>query len=391
MKPSDKRLPALDTLRACAILGVIVCHLLPDDAHSDRPRHLPALPGFIDDWIHFGATGVDLFFVLSGFLITSIIIREMDRHPALDVRLFLWRRWMRTFPAYYATVAIIALSDVLARMILKLDPINEGNFFPTYIFFGQNYLTEMKRFSWSWSLCIEEHFYVTLPFLVLVLRRLFPLLTWTHLLRFIAVAALVLSVGSRVWIWQSNPDYNWILDMYFRTHTHLDGLAVGVFVATLPRPRRTWAAVLMAAVALGTLLVMAHYRGVNREAASPLHWFQVFSFAPISIAYGLLAHISAGGNAWARLPIPGLRFIADISYSLYLTHYIVIRFFERALLPRVSADYAPLMTLAMLALVFAAGTAMRYAVEIPFLKLRDRFEPRRLARPVPAAPVPLGK
>jgi peptidoglycan/LPS O-acetylase OafA/YrhL len=396
MQPGEKRLPALDTLRASAILMVIACHLVPN--MDGGVRFLPVVPQTIENLLHFGATGVDLFFVLSGFLIGRIIIKELQSSPNLNLRGFLWRRWMRTFPAYYVTLAFIAASDRIK------DPVNPGNFFPAYLFFGQNYFTEMKRFSWSWSLCIEEHFYVALPLLVIGLRTAFPLLAWKHLLRFLAAAAFVASNASRFWMWTTNPNYDWLLQGYFVTHYHLDGLACGVFVATLERPRSARAIIALAAGALAVLLVTSWFQpwptsfargalGFARDIGLVVprgtrHLMGPLGFTLVSVAYGALVHLSAGGNAWARWAPPGARFVADISYSLYLTHFIVIRFFERTFEHRLAQGFSPLLVLAALALCFAGGTGLRYCVEIPFLKLRDRWEPVVSGRARAPVPVP---
>src|SRR5262245_60449142 len=99
MKRSEQgldRLPALDTLRSAAIGGVVIAHLLPEN--------LPPMPKALSNLAEFGQTGVDLFFVLSGFLIGRILIRDLRDHGDVDLRRFWWRRWMRTFPAYFATL-----------------------------------------------------------------------------------------------------------------------------------------------------------------------------------------------------------------------------------------------------------------------------------------------
>src|SRR3954451_25261411 len=106
---AHRRLPALDSLRAFAILWVIGLHL---SFHFDVERISPLLGRFL----RCGGAGVDLFFVLSGYLIAGLVRSELRATGRLDVRRFWRRRWMRTLPAYYVTLAVIAGSDWVVRV-----------------------------------------------------------------------------------------------------------------------------------------------------------------------------------------------------------------------------------------------------------------------------------
>jgi peptidoglycan/LPS O-acetylase OafA/YrhL len=140
----------LDTLRAVAVLWVVLYHL-----HGAKLT--PPLPDALERFAALGSAGVDLFFVLSGYLIGGIVLAELETTGTLRARHFWWRRWLRTLPAYYATLALIAGSDFV------VSPEHAWVSTWAYPIFLQNYWSERPRFAWSWSLCVEEHFYLALP------------------------------------------------------------------------------------------------------------------------------------------------------------------------------------------------------------------------------------
>jgi peptidoglycan/LPS O-acetylase OafA/YrhL len=352
---SARRLPALDTLRAIAILSVVAFHfreVYPTD-HT-----LPWLQPFLQ----FGAAGVDLFFVLSGYLIARLILSELRETGGLDARRFWRRRWMRTLPAYYAILTALVLAD------LVVTPDHAWQNFPAYWVFLPNYLTDLVnwRFSWCWSLCVEEWFYLLLPVLVLPLRWCRKGISPENVLRAIAVAAVLLSMTARLqmfWLQQSGAvDLHtawWTI--YWVTHYRLDGLAAGVFVATLPTLRsHGWA--FLAAAALAVLLIQVKID----SAAVAAYDFQKFLMT--ALAFGVLVYVSVGDNPWARTNIAGARFIADLSYSLYLVHPILLKVVDRLSPAHPFAGQAALVPLTL-----AVAMLLRYGVELPFIKLRDRL------------------
>ncbi|MBI3881239.1 MAG: acyltransferase [Verrucomicrobia bacterium] len=374
---NDNRLPALDTLRAFAILIVIFHHMVMSHQPGERPV-LPLPDGFAHNLFAFAGVGVDLFFVLSGFLIAGILRRELERAPQIHAGNFLWRRWTRTFPAYFATLGvIIGLNWLNARHNAAAGP-TVSTFVPHYFLFLQNYFTPMTSFGWSWSLCVEEHFYIALPFLVIVVRKLSPNVSAVTLLRGIAAAAFFGTCALRlVEIQNAGADFQWARDIRFRTHAHLDGITMGVFIATLARPQNVRLCLAGAVVAVAGLVALS-------QVAENSWLFQNLGFTLISLAFGWLVHISAGGNFWSRLAVPGARVVADLSYSLYLLHMIVIAFVVR----RMPGQPTLVRMAVVLVACFAAAAAMRYAVELPFLKVRDKLNPFARKSPAVAPPGP---
>ncbi len=357
---ASQRVPGLDTLRAAAILAVIACHLI-----AFLPMHFPVMPPAVVGLLEFGATGVDLFFVLSGFLIGGIILRELETKAVLDLPKFYWRRWLRTLPAYFATVVAIFV-------LLRLKHPGE----PTgltwhYLIFAQTYFPPpvVERMGFSWSLCVEEHFYVVLPLLVITLRFAWSKLSVKNLLRVVAVTAFVFSNLARLWIWKNHPGFSWDNDVYTFTHLRLDGLAAGLFVSTLPRPVNVRVSAVLAVGSVVALFGLSFMFGSAFSAAHPLAGLQ--GFAPVALVYGVLVHVSAGGNRWSALRIPGARLTSDISYSLYLTHMLIIQRFMGVK----PGAYSLLLLLGVVGGCYVAGLALRYLGEMPFLKVRDHFAP----------------
>ena len=191
---------ALDCFRALAIMLVFTGHTINS---LGSPEILAPL--------QFGGTGVDLFFVLSGWLIGNQLFREQSKFGNIDISRFWIRRWMRTLPAYYAVLAV-----TIAQQYLTKD-----NFeFPwSHIFFTQNYNSDLNLFYVSWSLSVEEQFYLFIAPLLVVGFRLGNKVQVTALL------ILLLS-----------PSFFRSLDLFNslkETRVRLDCCAMGVLLAYL--------------------------------------------------------------------------------------------------------------------------------------------------------------
>src|SRR2546423_1538207 len=152
-----RRSASLDVLRAAAIFLVLGNHVGSLTSHR-----FPWLRNFVEAWIRGGWVGVDLFFVLSGFLVSGLLFREYQRSGTLDVPRFLWRRGMRIYPAFWT----LLLATWLGFRWFGL-PHTSGNALLAELLFVQNYASGM--WNHTWSLAVEEHFYVALPLALLAL------------------------------------------------------------------------------------------------------------------------------------------------------------------------------------------------------------------------------
>ncbi|PPU39170.1 acyltransferase family protein [Xanthomonas arboricola] len=360
------RYPALDLLRGIAIVWVMLFHSF-------------VVGGLGPDWAwlsRYGWMGVDLFFVLSGFLIGTQVLRPLARGQGVDFKDFYLRRAFRILPAFLLVLAIyMAWPDF--RESPGLAP------WWMFVSFTLNLLVDYGRdaaFSHAWSLCVEEHFYLVFPLLAtLLLRR--PSAT-----RFVALCVLVVVAGIalRAGIWWHNTaldsagaglQRNWFIeDIYYPTWNRLDGLLDGVVLAVLKVFRPTlWQrlqqrgnAALCAGVAILALALW-----LFRERTGLLGNAVGWPVLSLGLALLVLAGTASSG-VLGGLRVPGAAWLAAISYSLYLTHKAVFHLTQGWLGP--ALEGRGVLAFAMYGLMAVlCGALLHYAVERPFLQLRDKM------------------
>lgn len=353
-------IPALDGLRGIAVSLVVFYHCHPKLGG-----------GWLSHFAEYGWAGVNLFFVLSGFLITGIIIE--GREDAHFFRNFYARRALRIWPVY---VLLLLLNYILVPCLLEHNPYHAWQITSTapwlyYALFVQNLfaLALPGPIGPTWSLAIEEQFYLAwAP----IGRRLS--------LRHLAIVLATVFVASPV-IRACNTG------LLTPTHTliHLDGLAIGSLIAVLLRmdifSQPAWRKLGLAGIALGLF-------GVG------LMLFRGTAFADTFLALGfggmLIAALVSepGSSLYARvLCLWPLKSIGTVSYGLYMTHiliFTVIGSFELRML-RYGAwgNLAVVVTRIVLSLGFAA--LLWVGFEKPILRLKRRFESPPKAQPEMAA------
>jgi peptidoglycan/LPS O-acetylase OafA/YrhL len=382
---SVDRLPGLDFLRAIAIAWVLVFHASDFDLVSP------------DYWIvHFGWMGVDLFFVLSGFLIAGQLLRPWARGDAPDYRRFFARRLLRTLPAYLAIVALyFAFPAVRERS--RIQPLWQ------FLTFTQNFALHFplpKAFSHAWSLCVEEQFYLAFP-LVAALIAIRPSAG-----KVIGAMVVVLIAGMtlRGYFWLHdvarepfNPAaapvaFDYMTLIYYPTWTRLDGLLAGVAVAAIQTFRPQWWRRL---TARPNMLLGAGVAGVGISIV----FFRdmVAGFLPTMFGFPLLACamallVIAGSDKRSligRYPIPGAGALAAGAYSLYLSNKIVFHAVQGMMRDAPAQIQGAALLVGLLA-ALAAGAVLYWLVERPFLRLRDRLRgpPRGSVQSPPPAAAP---
>lgn len=363
--------PGLDSLRAIAIAWVMLFHSF-------------LVGGLGEDfaWLsRYGWMGVDIFFVLSGFLIGSQLFRPMAAGASPSLREFYRKRAYRILPAFLVVLAAYALLPGL-REAPGMEPWWKfaGFFMNLSIDYGQN-----QAFSHAWSLCVEEHFYLVFPLLALVLGRRLSVRGFAWTCAVVVVAGVALRTG--VWLHDTAAEAatgstrNWFVeDIYYPTWNRLDGLLVGVAIAAakMYRPRWWEAAQARANLALlAGLALMALSFWLFRERTGLLG--NSVGWPVLSLGLGLLVFAGAGDHGLLSRRIPGMAWIAAISYSLYLSHKIAFHLVSTTLGDRLEGK--GLVSFACYAIVaMAVGAALHYGIERPFLRLRDRR-----AAPGPAA------
>jgi len=307
-------LPGLDGVRAVAIIGVLLYH-----------AGLDPVPG--------GFLGVDVFFVLSGFLITSLILEQFQRSGSIDFRKFYLGRARRLLPALFLMLLVVGIAVVLvyqdSAAQFRADALAS-------IFYVNNWwyiVAEHSYFEFTgrpamlnhlWSLAVEEQFYLIWPFIAFLILKRFS----RSALGFVALTGAVLST---IWMFiiatsQGMPELTDPSRAYFGTDSHAMGLLIGAALATIWRPGRLplqiapTATRLLTGLGLGALTMLIGFYVFSSEF-SPFLYRGGFLFLAFVVALliALSTHPALPLGAW--LGIAPLRYLGQRSYGIYLWHW----------------------------------------------------------------------
>ena len=355
----QKKIPQLDAIRGIAILVVVV--------HNLHGLDFPPLSLVTN----YGWMGVDLFFVLSGFLITGILL---DTKPSGHYfRNFYARRGLRIWPLYYAVLLFMFVVVPLLRPQDSAELFQRSSPWWSYPLFLQNFLVTAPALAVgplgvSWSLAVEELFYLVWPFFVRYLpaKRL-QILAWVVLL---GSPALRLDFLARHWIVYSNP------------FCRLDGLMAGALLAILVRK---------SGFAPGRLIKLAwivFFVAVPLAIATAAHGVMWLTFSMAAVASAAFVYLGLfEANAWFRALVTNrfLIFTGTISYALYLLHKIPDDAFKRL---HWKDSHSVLAFWTIVFLSYLLAIASRYLLEKPFLNLKRLFEMESKSRWEPEVPSP---
>jgi len=356
------RLRNLEMIRGIGIL-IVVAHHLPHPEHAGFTAVSQSL------WFI-----VDLFFVQSGFLITSQLFGQMGRDGRVALGSFWAKRAFRILPLYFVCLGLVAAFDPRA---LSFAPW-------AHMVLVQNYAPGLFHHTFlnSWSLCVEEHFYIALPLLIIA-GSLLPKRARLRCAALAAIALLIALPLMRHDAWQErvaplvgvkrfDEFHTWI---YFRTHLRLEALVLGTALgwvsvqhpALLRRVVERWSthcAILAAALYVVGFGVLA-----DRAGRAGATW---------GMSYGaiicLLITIAALRRTDA-LPARAMRatlYLGALSFPLYLIHPLVIAWTRAVIEPRLSLG-RPWVLVVMVVLTLAASWLLHHAVEKPALRLRRRI------------------
>lgn len=364
---SAQRVLGLDVLRILAALTILLYHgywfgVLPVIGANPVTSRIST----------FGYLAVDIFFVLSGWLLAGQALRMRVSMRDGSFLVFWVRRWLRTLPPYYAGLAGAAVFPVVAGTTLTLSG------FAKHVLFLQT-IRLPNLYPVSWSLVTEEWFYLLLPLAVAVAA-------WVGRSRVVAIlAAVMLLIPMAVRIDLLGHE-TW-LAVLMTPQARFEGLVIGAGLAALAVHRRERFDLLVRR--RGPLLLFGTAGvAVLLAAGNQFNWwFQTVGLLGFSILVGCTIPFlsSLRWPAWAPVGVVvGVTFLSDLTYPIYLVHTVVPRF------TWIGARSPILYGAVWLLSVFLAAAALHFAVERPFLAIRSRVAGyRRPGRaPQPAEPAP---
>ena len=376
---TDHAFIGLDHLRAVAISLVFLYHYT-NFQHPDWMNN---------SFIHFGWCGVDLFFVLSGFLISNQLIESWQKRQQIPFRQFYIKRIFRICPPYFFVLLIYIFIPAFHERE-TLAPLWK------MFTFTQNYGQDIRRygtFSHAWSLCVEEQFYLLLP---LILMWVFSS-GMKKKSGWLIPAIFLFTIFLRWITWEfflkqniESDDFGmeWYKLIYYPTYTRLDGLMVGVSIAALYRFRESWLVPVKRyanpmIIGGSILFALSLFLCMDQHAAGAT----IFAFSLIAIAFGVFV-LSAilPGSLLYRTKSVITENLATLSYSLYLSHKGIIHLTQKWFTGLgIPGDSYWMLLICMITCICGA-LLMRILIEKPFFRMRNKI--LQMARDVPIRAVP---
>jgi peptidoglycan/LPS O-acetylase OafA/YrhL len=354
--------PELDVLRFFAFFLVFIRHVTMQPASYFAERHIPVWASRM--WLtasNTGSYGVDLFFTLSSYLITELLLREKSERGTLDVRAFYIRRILRIWPLYFFFLLLVVTIPFCSP---------EHQFTLRYVFLFLVLLGNwaMVVYGWPncvanplWSVSVEEQFYLLWPPIVARLNR-----------RGIIVAAAVMIVVANLtricvcFLHGTAPQ------LWGNSFAHLDSIAAGILIAVFLNGRvpkiKNGIRAGMIGVALFALLLRAHFSEIQPQDA--LGWGETILGWPAVAAACASILIAFTG---VEMNLPFLRYLGKISYGLYVYHLLCVRLAEEMLKDVFGlAHMVGRLVLSLGLTIIFAGASYTF-LETPFLRLKSRF------------------
>jgi peptidoglycan/LPS O-acetylase OafA/YrhL len=353
-----KRQAELDFLRAIAVSMVLLAHLI----HAPSADTLPPLGYRVVRFCqNHGWMGVDLFFVLSGFLISGLLFREYQRHGVIKPSTFYIRRGLKIYPPFYVLFAITCAWIWSSGHSIPLErAVPEA-------FFLQNYFDGL--WGHTWTLAVEEHFYFALPLLFLWLARKGGTNPFRHLpLVFVLIATACLLMRLQVMLGNDPRKYD---SAFQYTHLRIDSLMFGVLISYYRHFHQRWLTAWTQRHYWRLWLTAFAFMAADKLPRS-MWWTHVTGYTFIYLSFGcvLLALCCSGktmrGIRWAA-------FVGRYSYAIYLWHTPLQIWGFEAISTRGFFVEASAYLLASV----MVGIVMAQLAEFPVLRFRDRFFPSR--------------
>lgn len=352
------RLYSLDVVRAVAISAVVLYHW----PRKESQIILRAIS-------HFGFLGVDLFFVLSGFLIANQSLGLIKKNQ-FTLKKFYISRFMRTLPNYY----VVLLISILISGISDFDL--------SYLFFLQNF-GDLRFFGHSWSLCVEEHFYIVFPLILLFLHSRKLMKYTPHIVATVVIVGILI----RYFIWKDlRPDLIYAqnvskgYEIYFRnfvfpTYIRLDGLALGGLIAYLKNYEiDIWEFILSKTHYIFSLSILLFLPSAYMIYHKTEFTNSVFGHSIVAICMsGIVISSLSKESFFHKIKIPGITLISILSYSIYLTHGHALHTAQTLVESLSLEPFGIDITIIRVTLILTFASLLYWGLEKPILKIRDKI------------------
>lgn len=357
---SESRLVQLDVLRAICVFLVLGRHLTPCPPEVNYFLHK-----FTLHWNYGGWVGVDIFFVLSGFLVSGLIFQEYKKSGNAKIKSFLIRRGLKIYPSFYLLIAATVLINPLFGMPVPLVTLLAEIFFLQNTIFG-------RLWGHTWSLAVEEHFYIGLAILSFLLFRfkrnsenVFSVIPYIFI--FLAVVCFILRVLMATYKGTNISPTPFRIDSLFFGVTisyfwHFKGLSENIFINKYKY--------LLVLTGIILLLPMFFFMSVTDPTVF------VFGLTTNYLAAGLLLvgllKINLGQSFFVKI----LSYIGLFSYSIYLWHLPVQEWIAIPLNNKLGINWLFYAGIYLIGSVLI-GIVMSKMIEYPILKIRDKYFPSK--------------
>lgn len=369
MEYRNPRLAGLDTLRAIAISIVLM--------ENYKLVSNENIFGFMSE---LGWAGVDLFFVLSGYLIGNQILSAFVNEQNFSLTFFYIRRLLRTLPNYYLVLTIYFLFPTVSSS-------TDITSIWTYLIFTQNMnMNVHSAFIHSWSLCIEEQFYLIFPVITLLIacHKKSIALGWLTI-----IGAMLLGIFMRSFNWYEHGQENisgelFMEHIYYSSFTRFDEFIPGVAIAMFKNfhpdvfakvQKKGNFLLVIGLLSVGIMFYIFHnFMQIKGYGFSSL--VTIFGYSLLACSFGILVLAAPSPNSLLhRMRIPGTANLALWSYATYLVHPLLFHAMKK-----LSIQYGiDINTVLSASIIMAAsifcGWALYLTVERPFIKFRARHYP----------------
>jgi peptidoglycan/LPS O-acetylase OafA/YrhL len=355
---------SLDGLRGIAVLAVVLSHM----------PQLEFLGGFF---------GVDLFFVLSGFLITSLLLEEWRARGDISLKAFYARRALRLLPALVEVLLVAVVFSALKEPPAEAEAMRSAALIT--LGYSANWFVAFRCYprqelAHTWSLSVEEQFYVLWPFVLLMMLKLN---LSRRTIGGILVALLLGSAALRAYLWLTTRSWERV---YYGSDTHADGLLAGALVALMMfsgvRPQTALGTRLLNWVAHGMMVFLGFYfvRGWAADPMLSVGGYLALNLGAAAVVMCLVC------SPWAPLrflcEMPALVWVGRISYGVYLWHAVIFWMLRVRKVGLPGPSWVlPIASALAVASVVAVAAVSFYVLERPLLRLKRRFERVESARP----------